>query len=199
MPTRLLLLAGDYVEDYEIMVPFQALQMVGCQVDAICPGKKAGEFVRTSIHDFEGDQTYSEKRGHNFTLNATFDDVTDTSVYKGLVIPGGRAPEYLRLNPRVLEIARAFMDVRKPVAAICHGLQILAAADVLRGRRVTAYPACGPECRLAGAEFLPVGVTDVVVDTNLVTAAAWPAHPKWLAAFLEVLGLKVGERGASAP
>ncbi len=184
---RLLLLAGDYVEDYEIMVPFQALQMVGCQVDAVCPGKRAGEQVRTSIHDFEGDQTYSEKRGHNFTLNATFDEIDPTS-YTGLVIPGGRAPEYLRLNPRVLEIARHFVENNKPVAAICHGLQLLAAAGGLAGRSCTAYPACGPEVTLAGGTYVEVPVDSVHVDGNLVTSPAWPAHPAWLSAFLKVLG-----------
>jgi protease I len=186
----ILLLAGDYVEDYEIMVPFQALQMVGYTVHAVCPGKRAGQQVRTSVHDFEGDQTYSEKRGHNFTLNATFDEVR-VADYAALVVPGGRAPEYLRLNPRVLEIVREFAAAKKPIAAICHGLQLLAAADVLRGRTCTAYPACGPEVRLAGGVYREVPVDEVVVDGNLVTAPAWPAHPRWLAAFLNVLGARI--------
>jgi protease I len=191
MPARsILLLAGDYVEDYEIMVPFQALQMVGYTVHAVCPGKRAGQQVRTSVHDFEGDQTYSEKRGHNFTLNAAFDEVRAVD-YAALVVPGGRAPEYLRLNPRVLEIVREFAAVKKPMAAICHGLQLLAAADVLRGRTCTAYAACGPEVLLAGGEYREVPVDDVVVDGNLVTAPAWPAHPRWLAAFLKVLGARI--------
>jgi protease I len=187
---RLLLLAGDYVEDYEIMVPFQALQMVGCQVDAVCPGKKQGDQVRTSVHDFEGDQTYSEKRGHNFTLNATFDDVQPAD-YAGLVVPGGRAPEYLRLNAKVLDVVRHFAEVNKPIAAICHALQLLAAAGVLKGRSCTAYPACGPEVTLAGGKYVEVPVDSVHVDGNLVTAPAWPAHPLWLAAYLKVLGLRI--------
>lgn len=187
---RLLLLAGDYVEDYEIMVPFQALQMAGCQVDAVCPGKRSGDFVRTSVHDFEGDQTYSEKRGHNFTLNASFDSL-EPSHYDGLVVPGGRAPEYLRLNPRVLEIVRHFADSNKPIAAICHALQLLAAAGVLRGRRATAYPACGPDVTAAGGSYVEVPIDSVCVDGSLVTAPAWPAHPAWLAAFLQVLGGRV--------
>jgi protease I len=187
---RLLLLAGDYVEDYEIMVPFQALAMVGFAVDAVCPGKRAGEKVRTSVHDFEGDQTYSEKRGHDFTLNATFDAV-EPAHYVGLVIPGGRAPEYLRLNERLLAIVRHFFEHRKPVAAICHGVQILSAAGVLRGRTCTAYPACGPEVRLAGGTYAEVPVTEAHVDENLVTAPAWPAHPRWLAEFLKVLGVEI--------
>lgn len=186
----LLLLAGDYVEDYEIMVPFQALQAVGFGVHAVCPGKKAGEKVRTAVHDFEGDQTYSEKRGHDFTLNARFDSV-NVAHYAGLVIPGGRAPEYLRLNADVLQIVREFAAADKPIAAICHGLQLLAAADVLRGRQCTAYPACAPEVRLAGGEFIDMAVDEVVIDGNLVTAPAWPAHPKWIAAFLKVLGVRI--------
>ncbi len=187
---RILMLVGDFGEDYEIMVPFQALQMVGHTVHAVCPDKKAGESVRTAIHDFEGDQTYSEKRGHNFTLNATFAEVRPED-YDALCVPGGRAPEYLRLNPRVLEITRHFADQDKPIAAICHGLQILAAAGVLKGHSCTAYPACGPEVNAAGGHYVDVPVTDVHVDGNLVSAPAWPAHPKWLAQFLNVLGTSI--------
>ncbi|MEZ5943393.1 MAG: DJ-1/PfpI family protein [Planctomycetaceae bacterium] len=187
---KLLLLAGDFVEDYEIMVPFQALQMVGYEVHAVCPDKKSGDQVRTAVHDFEGDQTYSEKPGHNFTLNATFAEV-NLDDYVGLVIPGGRAPEYLRLNDRVLAVVKHFAQAGKPIAAVCHGLQLLSAADALKGRRCTAYPACSPEVRLAGGEYVGVPVDDVVVDGNLVTAPAWPAHPKWLAAFIKVLGGRI--------
>lgn len=187
---RLLLLAGDYVEDYEIMVPFQALQMIGYAVDAVCPGKRAGEQVRTCVHDFEGDQTYSEKRGHNFTLNATFDEINPAH-YDGLIVPGGRAPEYLRLNPRVLEVVRHFAREHKPLAVICHGVQLLAAAGVLQGKSCTAYPACGPEVTLAGGRYVEMPVDQAHVDGNLVTAPAWPAHPAWLASFLKVLGAEV--------
>jgi protease I len=183
---RILMLVGDYAEDYEVMVPFQALQMVGHRVDAVCPGKKAGETVSTAIHDFEGDQTYSEKRGHNFKLNATFDAVCPEE-YDALVIPGGRAPEYLRLNSRVLEIVRHFADNRKPIAAICHAAQLLAAAGVLKGRRCTCYPAVGPDVSAAGGTYVETAIDQACVDDNLVTAPAWPAHPAWAAAFLEVL------------
>ena len=183
---KLLLLAGDYVEDYEIMVPFQALQAVGHTVHAVCPDKRAGQFVRTAIHDFEGDQTYSEKRGHNFTLNATFADV-NVEEYDGLVIPGGRAPEYLRLHAKVLEIVRYFSDEKRPIAAICHAAQLLAAAGVIKGRRVSAYPACAPEVKLADGEYVEVAMTEAVADGNLVTAPAWPAHPAWLAKYFVVL------------
>jgi protease I len=183
---KLLMIVGDYVEDYEVMVPFQALQMVGHTVDAVCPDKKSGDTVRTAIHDFEGDQTYSEKPGHNFHLNATFADVL-VERYDGLVIPGGRAPEYLRLNDKVLEIVRYFATADKPIAAICHAAQILAAAGVVRGKEVSCYPACSPEVILAGGRYAAIEVTGAVVDGKLVTAPAWPAHPTWLAMFQEVL------------
>lgn len=187
---RILMLVGDYVEDYEVMVPFQALLMLGYQVEAVCPDKKAGEFVRTSIHDFEGDQTYSEKRGHNFTLNADFAAVVATD-YVGLVIPGGRAPEYLRLNEKVLELVKTFAATGKPIAAICHGAQILSAAGVLQGRECSAYPACSPEVKLAGGTYVAVAMDAAHVEGNLVTAPAWPAHPAWLAKFVEKLGAKI--------
>jgi len=180
------MLVGDYVEDYEVMVPFQALQVVEHTVDAVCPNKKAGEFVRTAIHDFEGDQTYSEKRGHNFMLNATFADLKPES-YDALVIPGGRAPEYLRLNPRVLEIVRHFAETHKPIAAICHAAQLLAAARVLDGRRCSCYPAVSPDVAAAGGTYVDLPMDQACVDGNLVTAPAWPAHPAWLGAFLKVL------------
>jgi protease I len=183
---KLLMIVGDYVEDYEVMVPFQALQMVGHTVDAVCPDKKAGDTVRTAIHDFEGDQTYSEKPGHNFHLNATFAEVKAED-YDGLVIPGGRAPEYLRLNEKVLEIVRYFSTADKPIAAICHAAQILAAAGIIRGKEVSCYPACSPEVILAGGRYAAIAVTGAVVDGKLVTAPAWPAHPTWLAMFQEVL------------
>ena len=191
-PAKLLMLVGDYVEDYEVMVPFQALQMVGHTVHAICPDKKSGEFVRTAIHDFEGDQTYSEKRGHNFVLNATFADIKPQD-YDALVIPGGRAPEYLRLNPKVLGIVRHFAEADKPIAALCHGAQILAAAKVISGKRVNAYPACQPDVELAGGIFVPLDITGAIADGKLVTGPAWPAHPAWLAKFLEVLEQHLGK------
>jgi protease I len=187
---KILMLTGDYTEDYETMVPFQALLMVGHTVHAVCPGKKAGEQVRTAIHDFEGDQTYSEKPGHNFTLNASFDEI-DVQSYDALVIPGGRAPEYLRLNPRVIAAVKHFAEAGKPIAAICHGAQLLSAAGVLSGRSCSAYPACGPEVTAAGGKFADVPVDQAHVDGNLVTAPAWPAHPDWLAKFLKVLGTRI--------
>ena len=187
---KILMLTGDFTEDYETMVPFQALLMVGHTVHAACPGKKAGEQVRTAIHDFEGDQTYSEKPGHNFTLNASFDEL-DVASYDALVIPGGRAPEYLRLNPKVIAAVQQFANADKPIAAVCHGAQLLSAAGVLQGRACSAYPACAPEVTAAGGRYAEIPVDQAHVDGKLVTAPAWPAHPDWLAKFLRVLGTRI--------
>ncbi|MBZ8178695.1 DJ-1/PfpI family protein [Oscillatoria salina] len=186
MSKKILMLVGDFVEDYEVMVPFQALQMVGHTVHAVCPDKKAGDTVKTAIHDFEGDQTYTEKLGHNFQLNATFEEI-QASDYDALVIPGGRAPEYIRLNEKVLAICRYFAEKDRPIASICHGLQVLAAADVLKGKSCTAYPACGPDVTRAGGLYTHIPADEAMVDGNLVTAPAWPAHPVWLAEFLKLL------------
>jgi protease I len=190
MSKKILMLVGDFVEDYEVMVPFQALQIAGHEVHAVCPEKKAGETVRTAIHDFEGDQTYTEKRGHNFALNATFAEINPRS-YDALVIPGGRAPEYLRLNPQVLAVVRHFAEASKPIAAVCHGPQILAAAGILKGRRLNAYPAVGPEVTAAGGEFVPLGLPDAITDRNLVTGPAWTCHVEWIKQFLALLGTRV--------
>jgi protease I len=187
---KILFLTGDFAEDYETMVPFQALQAVGHQVDAVCPGKSAGDRIKTAIHDFEGDQTYTEKPGHQFTLNATFEDV-DPDQYDALAIAGGRAPEYLRLNQRVIDIVRQFAEQRKPIAAICHAAQLLAAADVIRGKRISAYPACAPEVKLAGGDYADIPVDAAITDGNFVTAPAWPAHPEWLQQFLVLLGTRI--------
>ncbi len=191
MPARrILLLVGDDVEDYEAMFAQHALQMLGHRVDAVCPGRSAGELVATAVHDFEaGEQTYSEKRGHNFRLNATFEAIRAAD-YDGMIIPGGRAPEYLRLNPRVLELVREFDRDCKPICAICHGVQVTAAAGILRGRRCTAYPALQPDVEACGAEWRSPGgdLDNAEVDGHLVTAPAWPADPTALRAFLQSLG-----------
>jgi len=187
---KILMLVGDYVEDYEVMVPFQALLMVGHTVHAVCPDKQSGDKVRTAIHDFEGDQTYSEKPGHNFVLNATFAEVKAED-YDALVIPGGRAPEYIRLNPAVLKMVQHFSQAHKPIAAICHGAQVLAAAGVITGKACSAYPAVGPDVTLAGGQYVDIPVDQAHVDGNLVSAPAWPAHPDWLAKFLHLLGTRI--------
>ena len=187
---KILFLTGDFAEDYETMVPFQALLMLGHTVHAVCPGKKSGETIKTAIHDFEGDQTYTEKPGHLFALNASFDEVSPAD-YDALMIAGGRAPEYLRLNEKVIAAVRHFADAGKPVAAVCHGAQLLAAADVIRGKRISAYPACAPEVKLAGGTYADIAVTDAVTDGQFVTAPAWPAHPAWLAQFVKLLGTEI--------
>jgi protease I len=190
MAKKILMLVGDFVEDYEVMVPFQALQIAGHQVDAVCPEKKAGDKVRTAIHDFEGDQTYSEKRGHDFALNANFSDIQPER-YDALVVPGGRAPEYIRLNERLLGMVRHFAEENKPIAALCHGPQVLAAAGVLKGRKLSAYPAVAPEVTAAGGKYVSVGLEEAVTDGNLVTGPAWTAHVKWIQQFLSVLGTSI--------
>jgi protease I len=194
---KLLMIVGDYVEDYEVMVPFQALQMLVHHVDAVCPNKTAGVFVRTAIHDFEGDQTYSEKRGHNFVLNASFANVNPAE-YDGLVLPGGRAPEYLRLDPKVIEIVQHFEHAKKPIAALCHGAQILAAARVIEGKRVSAYPACAPEVEGAGGAYTKLKMDEAVTDGNLVSGPAWPAHPAFLAQFQQLLEQYLAKAKAAA-
>lgn len=183
---KILMITGDFTEDYETMVPFQILLAAGHGVEAVCPGKAAGDQVATAIHDFEGHQTYSEKLGHNFTLNASFAEI-DPAAYDALVIPGGRAPEYLRLNAKVLEMVRHFFDAGKPVAAICHGAQILSAAGVLKGRTCSAYPACAPEVTASGGTYAEIAIDSAVTDGKLVTAPAWPANPAWMAQFMRLL------------
>jgi protease I len=186
---KVLMIVGDFVEDYEAMVPFQILTMVGHIVHTVCPGKKAGETVKTAIHDFIGDQTYVELTGHRFHINKAFDEIIPEH-YDALVLPGGRAPEYLRLNPKVIEIVQHFGETNKPIAAICHGPQILAAAGMLKDKHMISYPAVGPECIVAGAKYGEVapGADNAVTDGNLVTAPAWPAHPAWMKQFLKILG-----------
>ena len=187
---KILMICGDYCEDYETMVPFQALQAVGHTVHAVCPGKKAGDHIKTAIHDFEGAQTYSEKPGHNFTLNASFADIQVAS-YDALVIPGGRGPEYLRTYPAVVAAVRHFFDAGKPVAAVCHGAQLLAGAGVLQGRTCSAYPACRVEVELAGGTYADIAIDAAVTEGNLVSAPAWPAHPAWISQFLALLGTRI--------
>ena len=187
---KILMICGDYCEDYETMVPFQTLLAVGHTVHAVCPDKKAGDQIKTAIHDFEGAQTYSEKPGHNFTLNASFADIQAES-YDALVIPGGRGPEYLRNNAAVLAAVRHFFDANKPVAAVCHGAQLLAGAGVLNGRTCSAYPACKAEVELAGGTYADIAVDQAHTEGNLVSAPARPARPQWRAQFLVLLGTRI--------
>lgn len=182
------MIVGDYVEDYEAMVPLQILLTNGHHVDTVCPEKKPGDTVATAIHDFDGDQTYSEKPGHRFAINADFDQAS-AEAYDALVLPGGRAPEYLRLNDRVLDLVRGFDSATKPIAAICHGPQILAAAGVLSAKECSCYPAVKFEVSAAGGRYVePAATMDSAhVSGHLVSAPAWPAHPAWMRAFLDLL------------
>lgn len=190
MSKKILMLAGDFVEDYEVMVPYQALLSVGCEVDVVCPGKKKGEHIATAIHDFVGYQTYVELRGHNFMINKSFDEV-ELEQYDGLYVCGGRAPEYIRLNEKVLDFVRHFFEKNQPVAAICHGIQILTAANVVQGRTLTAYPAVGPEVQLAGGFFKEIGADEAITDGMLCTSPAWPGHPALLKEFYKLLGIQI--------
>jgi protease I len=190
MGKTVLMLAGDFVEDYEVMVPYQALLSVGVKVDVVCPGKRKGEVIATAVHDFVGFQTYAETRGHNFVINKTFEDVK-LEDYDGLYVCGGRAPEYIRLNKRVIEIVQSFFEKKLPVAAICHGIQVLTPANVLQGRTLTAYPAIGPDITVAGGIYKEVDADKAVVDDNLVTSPAWPGHPAMLKEFYRILGITI--------
>lgn len=187
MAKKILMIVGDYAEDYEVMVPYQALLIAGFEVDAVSPGKKPGDTIQTAIHDFLGEQTYSEKPGHRFAINADFDAI-QCADYDGLFLTGGRAPEYLRLNDRVLAITRWFMEHKQPLAAICHGIQILTAADVVRGRKLTAYDAIEPEVTAAGGTFIKKAPDEAYVDGNLVTAPAWPGNVAILKEFIAKFG-----------
>ncbi len=187
---KILMIVGDFSEDYEVMVPLQALQMVGHTVHVVCPNRDDGEQIVTAIHDFEEDDTYTEKRGHRITLNETFEDVDPTD-YDALILPGGRAPEYLRLENEVIDIVQHFNDENKPIAAICHGVQILISANVIEGKKCTGYPSLEDDIDNAGAEWVDVDMDDAVVDGSLVTAQAWTAHPEWLSKFLVLLGTKI--------
>lgn len=184
---KVLLIAGDFTEDYELMVPVQIFDCIGMQVSTVCPGKRAGEKIKTAIHDFEGDLTYTEKPGHLFTLNETFDTVKREE-FDGLYLPGGRSPEYQRLIPQVIEIIQYFMQVNKPVASICHGAQFLTAADVVRGRSLTAYPAMEPDIIASGGKYISLSPNEAMTDGNLTTSPAWPGNGALVREFIRLLG-----------
>jgi protease I len=187
MPKKILILTGDCAEDYEVKVPQQSLQMLGYQVDVAAPNKKPGDMLQLVVNDFTTLDTYIELTGHRIPVDVSADKV-HADDYAGLIIPGGRAPEYIRMYEDAVKVVKEFFAADKPVAVVCHGLQLVAAANVLEGYRVTSYPACATECRLAGADWQS---EPVVVDRNLVTAQAWPNHPAWLRAFVELLGAKI--------
>ena len=190
MSKKILMLAGDFVEDYELMVPYQALESLGFHVDVVCPDKKTGDTIATAIHDFTDYQTYIELRGHNFVITKNFDDVR-LEEYCVLNITGGRAPEYIRLNKKVLDYTRYFFERKLPVAAICHGIQILTAAKVVSGRTLTCYAAVAPEVDLAGGIYKNIAPAEAITDGNLTTSPAWPGHQAILAEFYKLLGVKI--------
>ncbi|GHJ40034.1 DJ-1/PfpI family protein [Streptomyces sp. TS71-3] len=181
MTVKILLVTGDAAESLEVMYPYQRLSEEGYEVVIAAPARKKLRFV---VHDFEdGFDTYTEKPGYTWPADAAFEEV-DPEEYAALVIPGGRAPEYLRGDANLKRIVEHFFTAGKPVAQICHGPQITAAAGVLSGRRTSAYPALEPDVRIAGAQFED---GDAVVDGMLVSARAWPDHPGWMRAFVDVL------------
>ncbi len=190
MAKKVLLIVGDYVEDYEAMVPFQAMGSVGIEVHAVAPERKKGDVVPTAVHDFTGDQTYKELPGHNFVINYDF-DMVNLEDYDGLYIAGGRSAEYIRLNEKVIKFTRYFFDNNKPVAAICHGIQVLTTARVLDGRVLTAYVAVGPDIELAGGTWKNIPADQAIVDRNLVTSPAWPGHQAILKEFYKLLGITI--------
>ncbi|KAJ3428054.1 dj-1/thij/pfpi family protein [Anaeramoeba flamelloides] len=188
MSKKLLMLCGDFMEDYETMVPFVALQCLGHKVIAVCKGKKSGETVKTSVHDFEGQQTYSEKVGHNFWLNGNFNEVlNELDSFDGLVIPGGRAPEYIRLEEEVITITKHFLENNKPIAVICHGPLVLVAAGGLKGRECSAYPACGPDVTLSGGKYIKVESGQSHVEGNIVSAPDWTCMVPWIQNYHKLL------------
>ena len=185
---KVLMVAGDAAESLEVLYPYQRLQEEGYEVQITAPSKKKLHFV---VHDFEpGYDTYTEKPGYSWDADLTFKDVKPDD-YVALVIPGGRAPEYIRNDPDLQKIIRHFFQQEKPVAQLCHAPLALAAAGVLKGRKSAAYPALAPDVAAAGAEFVDSGA---VVDGQMVSARAWPDHPTWMRAFIRLLKQKAPVR-----
>jgi deglycase len=187
---KILMLVGEFSEEYEIFVFQQAMEAVGHTVHVVCPDKKSGEVIKTSLHDFEGDQTYTEKLGHFFQLNKSFKEVREAD-YDAVYVAGGRGPEYIRIYPRVIEIIRNFHATGKPIFSICHGAQVLAAAEVIDGRKVAALHYCEPEVRLARGIYVDVPPEGATRDGNLVTAKGWPGLAAFMRLCLEVLGTEI--------
>jgi intracellular protease, PfpI family len=188
---KILMLVGEFTEEYEIYVFQQAMEAVGHTVHVVCPDKKAGDIIATSLHDFEGHQTYTEKLGHYFQLNKTFSEVRPGE-YDAVYCAGGRGPEYIRTDKRVQAIVRHFHEAKKPIFTICHGVQILIAVDgVVRGKRVAALGACEPEVILAGGEYVDLSPTEALVDGNMVSAKGWTALAAFIRECLNVLGTKI--------
>ena len=189
---KVLMLIGEYSEEYEIYVVEQALEALGHEVDIICPETKAGQMVRTSVHDFgPGVMTWTEHLGHNIEVNVDFDAV-DTADYDAVYVAGGRGPEYIRTYPRIREIVREFHRDNKPIAAICHGLQVLVAVpEVIAGKRVAGLFTVEPEVALTDATYVKIGGKDALRDGNLVTAEGWTALAAFIREFIALLGTEV--------
>jgi protease I len=188
---KILMLTGEFTEEYEIFVFQQAMEAVGHTVHVICPDKKAGDVIATSLHDFEGHQTYTEKFGHNFVINKTFSEV-EPEQYHAVYCAGGRGPEYIRTDKRIQAIVRHFHEAKKPIFTICHGVQILVAVDgVVRGKKVAALGACEPEVTLAGGTYIDLSPTEAYVDGNMVSAKGWTALATFMRECLKVLGTEI--------
>jgi protease I len=190
---KILMLTGEFTEEYEIFVYQQAMEAVGHTVHVICPDKKAGDLIKTSLHDFEGDQTYTEKMGHYFTINKTFAEAeANPAQYDAVYCAGGRGPEYIRTDKRVQGIVRHFHEAKKPIFTICHGVQILIAVDgVVRGKKVAALGACAPEVELAGGTYIDVAPTEAYVDGTMVSAKGWTGLAAFIRECLKVLGTEI--------
>lgn len=188
---KILMLVGEFTEEYEIFVYQQAMEAVGHTVHVVCPDKKAGDIIATSLHDFEGHQTYTEKMGHYFQINKSFDEVK-LDQYHAVYAAGGRGPEYIRTDKRVQAMVRHFHEAKKPIFTICHGVQILIAVDgVVRGKKVAALAACEPEVTLAGGTYIDLSPTDAYVDGNMVSAKGWTALAAFIRECLKVLGTEI--------
>ena len=188
---KILMLVGEFSEEYEIFVFEQAMHAVGHTVHVVCPGKKAGEMIKTSLHDFEGHQTYTEKLGHDYYVNKTFAEVKPEQ-YDAVYCAGGRGPEYIRIDKGVQAIVRHFHEAGKPIFTICHGVQILMAVDgVLAGRQVAGLGACAPEIRAVGGTYVDVDPTGVHVDGTMVSAKGWTALAAFMRECLKVLGTEI--------
>lgn len=188
---KILMLTGEFTEEYEIFVFQQGMEAVGHTVHVVCPDKRAGDKIQTSLHDFEGHQTYIERFGHLADINKTFSEVK-LEEYDAVYCAGGRGPEYIRTDKRIQAMVRHFHETGKPIFTICHGAQILMAVDgVLTGKRVGALGACEPEVRLAGGTYVDLSPTEALVDGNMVSAKGWTALAAFMRECLKVLGTEI--------
>jgi protease I len=178
---RILLMTGDAGEAQEIYYAKFRLEEEGWKVDIVAPTKRTFHSV---VHDFDpGFDTYTEKPGYRVEADLGLDDV-DPTAYAGLVLPGGRAPEYLRNRANAVAIVRHFVESGKPIAANCHGPLLLIAAGGVRGRTLTCYPELEPDVVAAGGAFVN---RDSVVDGSLVTVRGWPDNGPWMREFVRLM------------